>query len=45
VISARSEANLAIEVEHAIPILPSRNLQETLEFYARLGFEKTRPST
>jgi catechol 2,3-dioxygenase-like lactoylglutathione lyase family enzyme len=39
VISARSEASVTIEVEHAIPILPSRNLQETLEFYARLGFE------
>jgi catechol 2,3-dioxygenase-like lactoylglutathione lyase family enzyme len=39
VISARSEASVAIEVEHAIPILPSRDLQETLEFYARLGFE------
>jgi catechol 2,3-dioxygenase-like lactoylglutathione lyase family enzyme len=43
VISARSEASVAIEVEHAIPILPSRNLQETLEFYARLGFEKRGP--
>jgi catechol 2,3-dioxygenase-like lactoylglutathione lyase family enzyme len=31
---------VAIEVEHAIPILPSRDLQETLRFYARLGFEK-----
>jgi catechol 2,3-dioxygenase-like lactoylglutathione lyase family enzyme len=30
---------MGIEVEHAIPILPSRDLQETLEFYARLGFE------
>ena len=30
---------MSIEVEHAIPILPSRDLQETLEFYARLGFE------
>jgi catechol 2,3-dioxygenase-like lactoylglutathione lyase family enzyme len=39
VISARSEASVAIEVEHAIPILPSRDLHETLEFYARLGFE------
>jgi len=25
--------------EYAVPILPSRNLDETLEFYARLGFE------
>jgi catechol 2,3-dioxygenase-like lactoylglutathione lyase family enzyme len=33
------EATMGIEVEHAIPILPSRDLQETLEFYARLGFE------
>lgn len=34
---------MAIEVEHAIPILPSRDLQETLEFYARLGFENRGP--
>jgi catechol 2,3-dioxygenase-like lactoylglutathione lyase family enzyme len=26
-------------VESAVPILPSRDLDETLEFYARLGFE------
>jgi catechol 2,3-dioxygenase-like lactoylglutathione lyase family enzyme len=26
-------------VEYAVPILPSRNLEETLEFYSRLGFE------
>ncbi|WP_242903144.1 bleomycin resistance protein [Actinomadura terrae] len=25
--------------EHAVPILPSRDLDETREFYARLGFE------
>jgi len=25
--------------EHAVPILPSRNLRETLQFYERLGFE------
>ena len=25
--------------EYAVPILPSRDLAETLEFYARLGFE------
>lgn len=25
--------------EHAVPILPSRDLAETLEFYAALGFE------
>jgi hypothetical protein len=25
--------------EHAVPILPSRNLRETLAFYERLGFE------
>jgi catechol 2,3-dioxygenase-like lactoylglutathione lyase family enzyme len=25
--------------ESAVPILPSRNLRETLEFYERLGFE------
>ena len=25
--------------ERAVPILPSRNLQETLTFYGRLGFE------
>jgi catechol 2,3-dioxygenase-like lactoylglutathione lyase family enzyme len=25
--------------EHAVPILPSRDLHETLEFYVRLGFE------
>jgi catechol 2,3-dioxygenase-like lactoylglutathione lyase family enzyme len=25
--------------EYAVPILPSRNLRETLEFYERLGFE------
>jgi len=25
--------------ESAVPILPSRNLAETLEFYSRLGFE------
>ena len=25
--------------EHAVPILPSRDLEETLAFYARLGFE------
>jgi hypothetical protein len=25
--------------ESAVPILPSRNLGETLEFYSRLGFE------
>jgi catechol 2,3-dioxygenase-like lactoylglutathione lyase family enzyme len=25
--------------EFAVPILPSRNLDETLEFYSRLGFE------
>ncbi len=25
--------------ESAVPILPSRNLDETLEFYSRLGFE------
>ena len=25
--------------ESAVPILPSRNLEETLEFYSRLGFE------
>jgi hypothetical protein len=43
VISARSEASVAIEVEHAIPILPSRSLHETLEFYARLGFENRGP--
>ena len=24
--------------EHAVPILPSRNLEETLAFYERLGF-------
>ena len=26
-------------VESAVPILPSRNLDETLEFYSRLGFQ------
>jgi hypothetical protein len=26
-------------VEYAVPILPSRNLEETLQFYSRLGFE------
>ncbi|MFG3052033.1 bleomycin resistance protein [Kitasatospora sp. NPDC048239] len=26
--------------EYAVPILPSRELGETLEFYARLGFEQ-----
>jgi len=26
-------------VEHAVPILPSRDLDETLAFYERLGFE------
>ena len=26
-------------VERAVPILPSRDLPKTLEFYARLGFE------
>jgi catechol 2,3-dioxygenase-like lactoylglutathione lyase family enzyme len=25
--------------EYAVPILPSRNLEETLDFYSRLGFE------
>jgi hypothetical protein len=25
--------------EYAVPIMPSRNLRETLEFYERLGFE------
>lgn len=25
--------------EYAVPILPSRDLHETLDFYARLGFE------
>ena len=25
--------------EHAVPILPSRDLRETLAFYERLGFE------
>jgi catechol 2,3-dioxygenase-like lactoylglutathione lyase family enzyme len=25
--------------EYAVPILPSRNLEETLAFYGRLGFE------
>jgi catechol 2,3-dioxygenase-like lactoylglutathione lyase family enzyme len=25
--------------EHAVPILPSRDLEETLRFYAALGFE------
>ena len=25
--------------EYAVPIMPSRNLRETLEFYLRLGFE------
>jgi catechol 2,3-dioxygenase-like lactoylglutathione lyase family enzyme len=25
--------------ESAVPILPSRNLEETLEFYSRLGFQ------
>lgn len=25
--------------EHAVPILPGRDLRETLEFYERLGFE------
>jgi catechol 2,3-dioxygenase-like lactoylglutathione lyase family enzyme len=25
--------------EHAVPILPSRDLRETLDFYTRLGFE------
>jgi catechol 2,3-dioxygenase-like lactoylglutathione lyase family enzyme len=25
--------------ERAVPILPSRDLEETLAFYARLGFE------
>jgi hypothetical protein len=25
--------------DSAVPILPSRNLDETLEFYSRLGFE------
>jgi len=25
--------------EYAVPILPSRDLRETLEFYVRLGFE------
>lgn len=25
--------------EHAVPILPSRDLHETLDFYGRLGFE------
>jgi catechol 2,3-dioxygenase-like lactoylglutathione lyase family enzyme len=25
--------------EHSVPILPSRNLRESLEFYERLGFE------
>jgi catechol 2,3-dioxygenase-like lactoylglutathione lyase family enzyme len=25
--------------EHAVPILPSRDLHETLEFFVRLGFE------
>jgi hypothetical protein len=27
-------------VDHAVPILPSRDLYETLEFYERLGFER-----
>jgi len=26
-------------MEYAVPIMPSRNLRETLEFYERLGFE------
>ncbi|QXJ22110.1 VOC family protein [Actinomadura graeca] len=26
--------------EHAVPILPSRDLDETLGFYSRLGFEE-----
>ena len=26
-------------VEYAVPVLPSRSLEETLEFYTRLGFE------
>ncbi|MFJ8628622.1 bleomycin resistance protein [Kitasatospora sp. NPDC093550] len=26
-------------VEYAVPVLPSRDLDETSEFYARLGFE------
>ncbi len=26
--------------ENAVPILPSRNLHETLEFYSRLGFDR-----
>jgi hypothetical protein len=34
---------VGIEVEHAVPILPSRDLGETLEFYARLGFENRGP--
>lgn len=25
--------------EYAVPVLPSRNLEETFEFYTRLGFE------
>jgi hypothetical protein len=28
-------------VERAVPILPSRDLDETLAFYLRLGFENT----
>ena len=28
--------------EHAVPILPSRDLRETLAFYERLGFENRR---
>jgi catechol 2,3-dioxygenase-like lactoylglutathione lyase family enzyme len=34
---------VGIEVEHAVPILPSRDLRETLEFYAHLGFENRGP--
>jgi catechol 2,3-dioxygenase-like lactoylglutathione lyase family enzyme len=28
-----------VTAESAVPILPSRDLEETLEFYSRLGFE------
>jgi hypothetical protein len=28
--------------EHAVPILPSRDLRETLAFYERIGFENRR---
>jgi catechol 2,3-dioxygenase-like lactoylglutathione lyase family enzyme len=37
--SRRSVYTLRRMAESAVPILPSRNLDETLEFYEQLGFE------